>query len=578
MEVGLARLATTADFPDSLREWPRGDQAFGACRVAALRLVSPVVDFNRRDRRHESPLNHRRSASTPGAFAPRIETSTMRSHPPALLAAALFLAAFILPGFATAGPPTFYVATNGADSGANDGSINQPWATITFAVNTVPDGALVLVRPGAYNGQQRLDRAFANGIVVRSEVPYQARLRHTSTVVRSFTGQGYDFEGFDVAHAGPGAGALVIQIQDLRGEAGGDDYTGRIAIRNCVLHDSFNNDILKINNGAGDVLVEGNLFYNQNGSDEHMDVNSVQNVTIRDNVFMNDFAGSGRVNGNDTSGYIVVKDSNGSDDTILGSRDVFIRRNVFLNWEGSTGSNFVLLGEDGTANFEAFDVTVENNLMLGNSANTMRAAFGVKGCRDVLFRANTIVGDLPALAFAMRLNREGSNPVIERVAFHNNIWSDPFGSLGAASVGGTDDDFSDTPPADTASFTLDNNLYWNAGEAIPSNGAELVNFDDDADRVVGDPALPSQNGLILPRWVEQNNAFADGSTTIREVFVRLVETYGVPGEASLALGAADPANIPADDILGNPRGASPDLGAVQREAGAMSSNAGVVAR
>jgi hypothetical protein len=30
----------------------------------------------------------------------------------------------------------------------------------------------------------------------------------------------------------------------------------------------------------------------------------------RDNIFMNDFAGSGRTNGNDTSSFIVIKDSN----------------------------------------------------------------------------------------------------------------------------------------------------------------------------------------------------------------------------------------------------------------------------
>ncbi len=46
-------------------------------------------------------------------------------------------------------------------------------------------------------------------------------LRHDSTVVTCFYGQGITLEGFDIAHAGPGAGALVIQIQDLIGEPGG---------------------------------------------------------------------------------------------------------------------------------------------------------------------------------------------------------------------------------------------------------------------------------------------------------------------------------------------------------------------
>ena len=55
------------------------------------------------------------------------------------------------------------------------------------------------------------------------------------------------------------------------------------------------------------------MFYNQWGSDEHIDVNSVTDVLIRDNVFFNDFAGSGRANPNNTSSYIVIKDSDGTE-------------------------------------------------------------------------------------------------------------------------------------------------------------------------------------------------------------------------------------------------------------------------
>jgi hypothetical protein len=470
---------------------------------------------------------------------------------------------FTIPG-AVAFSGTYYVATDGDDF-AGDGSSGDPWGTITHALDSVPDDSLILVRSGTYFGLVNLRGTFTQGVTVRSEIPYQARLRHDSTVVICFYGQGITLEGFDIAHSGSGAGALVIQIQDLIDPPGGAETVSRITLRDNVLHDSYNNDILKINNGASDILVENNIFYNQTGPDEHIDINSVTNVVVQDNIFFNDFAGSGRTNSNDTSSYIVVKDSNGAGDTNLGSEDITIRRNVFLNWEGSTGSNFVLIGEDGNAYFEAIGVLVENNLMLGNASNVMRAPFGVKGGKDVTFRHNTVVGDLPALAYAMRLNQEDLNPPNENIRFYGNIWSDPTGTMGATSPMGSND-FSDTPIGETASFALDGNLYWNGGAALPYDAGELINTTDDAQALIANPLLPDLGSVVLPRWVSASGEFADGSATIREAFVRLVTSFGALPGGSPALDAAGPANAPVEDILGRSRAGTgdPDMGAYER--------------
>ncbi|QEG33771.1 polysaccharide lyase domain-containing protein [Bythopirellula goksoeyrii] len=459
---------------------------------------------------------------------------------------------------------TFYVATDGNDA-SGDGSAGSPWASIGGALAELHDanidGATVLVRPGTYSGRQSLVGTFAQGVTVRSEVPYQAQLRHSSQTVVAYVNcrgaSGITLEGFDLAHSGPGAAPLVFHIDGGGGNAG----VGNITVRNNVIHESYNNDLLKVNNGVTNVIVEQNMFYNQTGSDEHIDVNSVEDVTIRDNVFFNDFAGSGRTNGNNTSAYIVIKDSNDEDDLFLGTDRVNVQRNVFLNWEGSTGSNFVLVGEDAKPYIEARNVMFENNLMLGNSSNVMRAAVGVKSGEQITFRNNTIAGDLPALAFAMRVNVENSAVTNDQIHFYNNLWSDPTGTMGASLGGGND--FSDSPPGEVTNWSLVNNQYYNGGAPIPAGAGETINYTDDATRIVGDPGLASQAGLTVPRWEPGSGMFADGSATIREAFVSLVMQYGVPTAGSAGVNQASAVQAPADDILGNLRGGAPDVGAVE---------------
>jgi hypothetical protein len=474
-----------------------------------------------------------------------------------LCALAVALAALVA---APVAAQPWHVAVGGNDE-AGDGSPSAPWATIRHALGEVPDGATVLVAPGTYSGQQRLEGHFDPPVTVRSAVPYQARLRHAAAVVVAYDASGIRFEGFDVAHAGPGAGALVMQVQN--------PGTRAIEIRDNVFHDSWNNDLLKINNGAREVLVAGNLFYNQAGSDEHIDVNSVEDVEIRDNVFFNDFAGSGRVADGSTSSYIVVKDSNEGDDGVIGSRRIAIRRNLFFHWEGSAGSNFVLFGEDGKDYYETDGAWVENNLMIGDAANAIRAPFGVKGSRGIVFRNNTVVGDVPGNAFALRLNREGANLPVDGVAFHNNVWCDPTGTMG---------DFSDSDPADVAGFAIDTNLYWNAGVALPIGAGDAVNPDDDAHGVVADPLLPWDAGALpLPRWDAATGSFAGGYATIRAVFEAWAEAYGTPAAGSAVVDAARADLAPADDLLGRPRGALPDLGAIEVPEPGAGPSAGVAA-
>lgn len=450
----------------------------------------------------------------------------------------------------------YYVAPGGSD--ANPGTAGQPWATLNHASAQVlasgGSNCVVSFADGVYTGPNSLYERFATPTTFRATNAYRAILQNNAVAVGLFGARNMIFEGFEFRHSGPGAGGLVVQVQQ-----DGTNWSEQITFRNNVFHDSWNNDILKINNGARFVTVENNVFYNQTGSDEHIDVNSVTDVVIQDNVFFNDFAGSGRTNANDTSSYIVIKDSNGNDDGLQGSERITVRRNVFLNWQGSPGSNFVLIGEDGNPYFEGKDILVENNLMIGNSQNAMRAAFGVKGGRNVTFRSNTVTGDLPSLAYALRLNREGSNPVNENIYFHNNVWTDPTGTMGADGAGSAND-FSDGDAAETTNMRLDRNLYWNGGQAIPAGdvASPLVH---DARRVVANPLVNTNHaGIVLPRW--NGTSFVSGSSTIRQEFVRLVELYGTIPAGSPGQNQADAALSATDDILGRTR-VTPDLGAYE---------------
>lgn len=456
---------------------------------------------------------------------------------------------------------TLHVAVDGSDA-TGDGSAGNPWATITHAVDNAAGGDEVIVGPGTYNGRQRLRQEFDVPVVVRSEIPYMARLRHDDgAALIAFTARNVVIEGFDIAHDPANTFPLVIQVQDLLGAVNGSDggtdpVVSGIVFRNNIIHSSTNNDLLKINNGAEDVLVEGNMFFNQSGSDEHIDINSVIGVTVQDNIFFN------TPERPDTSSFVVVKDSNGSNDTVLGTRDTIIRRNVFLNWHGSPGQSFLRLGEDGTPNFETVNTLVENNLMLGNSGALMRTPFTVQGSSMAVFRNNTLVGDMPARSFAGRLIAVSDNPANDALEFINNIYSDPTGTMGTEAFTGVD--LFDSPADQTATAALDNNLYFNDGEAIPEDAGQFLTFSDDASALVADPLLPDPAGVVVPLW--DGSTFADGSTTIREAFERLVNDHGTPDMASPVVDQADPTQAASEDILGRPRTDTPDLGAVEVDA------------
>lgn len=454
---------------------------------------------------------------------------------------------------------TYFVTPNSIDY-KGDGSRQNPWKSVNYALSVVPDGNTLVVKAGVYTENIKISKTFNKGLLFKSEIPYLAKLTSNQRVLALVkSAANITIEGFEITHNTPSAQPLVVHIDGWGGSS-----VKNITLRNNIIHDSYNNDLLKINYGAEHITVECNMFYNQGDSDEHIDINSVANIIIRDNVFFNDFEKSQRTITKKSSSFIVIKDSNNNEDRFKGAENITIERNVFFNWQGSHGQGFVLVGEDGKPYYEAHNVNIYNNLMLGNSSISMRAPFMVKGAKDINFFNNTISGDLPSNAYAVRITQEQQNKKPTNINLYNNIWSDPTGSMGKGAYE-NELDFSDTLLHQLNNYTLINNLYWNNDQPLPYSLFDKINPADDSTKIVSNPHLGDNSQLITPHWNNKTNQFDDGSFDIRSVFLRLVNFYGVP-QFSYSKRDVRPKDIPyfpKVDILGIKRFSPKTVGAYQ---------------
>lgn len=453
----------------------------------------------------------------------------------------------------------YWVAPAPAGNDANPGSFAQPWATFVHAATHIPDNyCTVWIKDGTYTEAVDIEERYTTPATFKAVHLYKAILQYSGTALELSGARNIIIEGLEIRQTGPGSGGLLIQVR----RSLPNDWAEQITLRNNIIHDSYNNDLLKIFDGARFITVENNVFYNQGPDEEHMDVNSVTDVVIQDNIFFNDYAGSGRSDPGDTKAFITVKDSNVDADGLLGSERVDIRRNIFLNWQGDI-EPFLQIGNSGNLAHEVKVMRIENNLMIGNAQDMVNSLLALSGVKDITFANNTVVGDLPSDAYAFRVDQKGVNLQNQNLYFYNNIWSDPSGTMGA-DLSGDKNNFSGGEPVQVSNLILDNNLYWNGPNEIPP-GKVASPLLDDARRVVTDPLLNTNHAaIVLPRW--NGSAFLSGSLTIQQEFERLVELYGKLPANSPAIGKADPAFAPPDDILGRPRSASPEMGAYELDA------------
>ena len=501
-----------------------------------------------------SPLETK-AAEAPGA------RKACRGLGPAVAAAC----AALLAG-ADARADTFHVTLDGNDD-AGDGSAERPWRTIRHAVNAgIPadGGHAILVGDGTYAGQDTLTRGFPTRVTVRAEHPYRAVLTNVDgggealriyiDGIANLAIEGFVITNLHPSHTCDGGreSYYLIHLQDAQDVTLRDNVIfGNNAPGTC-------NELLKINRGLEtayprNIRIEGNVFYepaNAGGADL-IDAVRPGELDIVDNLFF------GRPDRDRSQSFITIKRQATPPGTPRSPR-YRIARNVFLHWGGKNDQAFLQFGEDGVAEHEVTDALVENNLFVGDSAAPLAAPMQFKGVRGVRVRANTVVGDLPGGAYALRIGTEGDNPTVRDVTLRNNVWCDATGTMGSRFLNSYGD-------VDLATIVLDRNLFWNAGNPLPNTGGLLP--EADLRRVVEDPRLPADHSAVaLPTWNAATGAFPSGTTAIRDEFLRLVEAYAALPDGSPAIDAADPTDMPGEDIRGYPRDPAPDLGAYERGA------------
>lgn len=429
-------------------------------------------------------------------------------------------------------------------------------AALSSARNNGQLDVKIIVAPGSYGSLSGDLGEFDRALVI-SAVPYQAQI-DSINLSGGDVAQYITFEGFEFGSTG------LASVIKLDGGRTTNQNIHHVVFRNNIIRDPGSNDGVKVNAGANNITFERNIIYNNN--DDNMDLNSVADVFVHDNIF---FAENGDRN------LLVIKDSTpiGDPDFYEGTKNVSIKRNIFLNYKGGNNSAMIYLGEDGDKDVHVVEnAIIENNLFIGNGDLTgLAAPIAMRGVRDITIRNNTFNGQYSntrSWAFlAWAITGAGGRFNTEDLYIYNNVWTNNE-NIGVARFSLSDD-------VDVGDFLIDHNLYWNNGSSIPQSDQGVINYTEDANRVEQDPRLPDVPSTIaLPTWNSSQGSFADGSRTVCEAFDRLVQAYGRPAAGSPVVDAGilnvsyksgdlSSSNDVTTDILGNPRTNGPDLGAVE---------------
>lgn len=456
----------------------------------------------------------------------------------------------------------FYVSSGG--NNANDGGESNPWKSINHTLWNVPKtgGTEVIVKDGEYkdsfDGIFYKGPKFESNILVRAQTPYHVQWvnpkEHWVLYLSNVTNvifHGFEIYGTEPNQAEPGhKNNYLVQVEDCK----------NIVLENCIVHDSFSHDILKVNDHSINTVIRGCMFYNQPsgaGGAHLIEVDVASNTTIEDCIFFNNYEASGRVNPSlGASSYIIIRSNT---EQLYSSDNQMIRRNVFLNWVGATDESFIVLGGDGKWNpnnhTEVSHTIIENNLFIPGAKSEMSGLFTIKGnVEDLLIHSNTASGwiEHASYGYVIRVHREGFSLGSNNVRIFNNIFSDPSGHMRFL--------YSGNVGTHLTNGNLTHNLYFNDNVELTANPSSDA-FGSDSDPVQLNPGLQADFSLVrTPYFNRANYTFFTGTesgfVSIEHARKELVTLFAIPlqvteGDSILNMGKGN--LLPHDDILGNTR-------------------------
>ncbi|MDR1724055.1 MAG: hypothetical protein LBR84_08995 [Tannerella sp.] len=443
----------------------------------------------------------------------------------------------------------YYVAANGNDTTGN-GSTSKPWATLTYAINNVPDvGCEIVVKTGHYRMGTIVCRTFEKGLTIRAEVPYKTvlqvpeRMSHVFSILNS---KDIIIRDFELVGNPDVADDYVMQITE----------SDQLLIKNNIIHDTAGKALIKIWKSYGELIVQGNVFYNKDRECHNIIVDVASNVSIIDNVIFHNLEATGADVLKNPLPFISIGSSMHAADKF--SKDIYVSCNIFLNWEGAPEQSFLTLGGGARTSYEVDNALIENNLFICNSYAHMASPFTVNDVKNVIFRANTVTGHIDHGLTGYGINVEhGSDTLLnDNVRLYNNIYSDPTGQMGVF-AGGKSNLLKNS--------VISNNLVFNNGRQVSDNMTYSFTLSMDRTMVMADPMLERNVTVpVLPVWNGTYGQFESGGSTIDELRKILVEKYaGFTNSSSAAIDMADATNMPKYDILHHKRDSKPDIGAYE---------------